>query len=181
MLGVGETQVYLETLARVNHHGFGFLVAFGLTWLTAGVVWSRWGERAGAYAALFQGLVGMPLALLLTALTATGPRPADASLNALSIYLGSGQLLVLPVAIVLIARQRYVEAVVVLAVVLAVHLVPYAWLYSTPIYLVVAALVAVLTAGLIGSLPRTSPRLGPSLCLGAGACLTLGGLVAFVG
>ena len=129
-LGVStaDVQDYLESLAEVNHNGFGFLVAFGLTWLVAGTVWLRFGEKAGAYAALFQGTVGVPLGLLLTWLTATGPRPDDPAMNALSIYLGSGQLLALPLAIVLIVQRRHLAVVAVMALVLAVHLVPYAWL-----------------------------------------------------
>lgn len=137
---------YLTQLAAANHHGFGFLVAYGTTWLVAAVLGWRLGARVGAWAALFQGMVGLPLGLALTAVAAQGARPEDQTLNALSVYLGSGQLLVLPLAVALVRARRHLLAVVVLAVVLAVHLVPYSWLYGTAAYLVVAVVVAVGTA-----------------------------------
>lgn len=175
-----DVQDYLGTLAEVNHHGFGFLLAFGLTWLVAGAVWLRVGERAGAYAALFQGMVGLPLGLLLTSVTATAARPEDPAMNALSIYLGTGQLLVLPLAVVLIVHHRYLAAAAVMALVLAVHLVPYAWLYGTPAYLVVAAVVAVLTAVVVAVHLRRGSEHGGLLCVGSGVTLLLGGIAAFL-
>jgi len=57
MTNVGD---YLVALATVNRHGFGFLLAYGLTWLLAALVWRTKGDRAGAYAALFQGMVRRP-------------------------------------------------------------------------------------------------------------------------
>lgn len=177
---VGDTRAYLEILAEVNRNGFGFLLAFGLTWLVAGVVWARWGDRAGAYAALFQGLVGTPLGLLLTAASATADRPDDPTMTALSIYLATGQLLVLPLAIVLVVRERYSHALSVLVTVMAVHLVPYSWLYRTPVYAAVAVAIAVLTATVVANSLRSSRSPGPRLCLGSGVCLLLGGLAALV-
>lgn len=175
-----DVRDYLEALAEVNHNGFGFLVAFGLTWLVAGTIWLRFGERAGAYAVLFQGTVGVPLGLLLTWLTATGARPDDPAMNALSIYLGSGQLLALPLAIVLIAQHRHLAVAAVMALVLAVHLVPYAWLYGTPAYLAVAAVVAILTATVVAiDLSRSRPH-GGLLSIGSGVTLLLGGLAAYL-
>lgn len=174
----GDTQAYLDLLAEVNRNGFGFLLAFGLTWLIAGVVWAGWGDRAGAYTALFQGMVGTPLGVLLTALTATADRPDDAAMNALSVYLGVGQLLVLPLAIVLVVRERYADAVSVLVVVLAVHLVPYSWLYGTPVYAIVAVAMALLTATMAITSARSQRSSGAGLCLGSGASLILGGLAA---
>lgn len=176
----GEVESYLQVLSDVNRNGSGFLLAFGLTWLAAGLIWARWGDRAGSYAALFQGMVGTPLGLLLTWATATGARPDDPTMNALSVHLGVGQLLVLPLAVVLIVRRRYVDAVSVLVVVLAVHFVPYSWLYGTPVYLVVAAAVAVLAAVLVATHASRPSRTGPGLCLGTSACLLLGGLAALV-
>ncbi|WP_256838187.1 DUF7010 family protein [Ornithinimicrobium faecis] len=175
-----DVQDYLEVLAEVNHNGFGFLVAFGLTWLVAGGIWLRFGEKAGAYAALFQGTAGVPLGLLLTSLTATAGRPDDPSMNALSIYLGAGQLLVLPLAIVLIVQHRYLAVAAVMALVLAVHFVPYAWLYGTPVYLAAAAVVAVLTATVVAIDLSRERSHGALLCVGTGATLLLGGLAALL-
>ncbi|KAB7739574.1 hypothetical protein GA707_20225 [Nostocoides sp. F2B08] len=172
-----DVQEYLRELAQVNRNGFGFLLAYGSTWLAAAVLGWRFGERVGTYAALFQGMVGLPLGLLLTAAAADGPRPQDASLNSLSIYLSMGQLLILPLVIVLVTLERYTVAVAALAVTLAVHFVPYSWLYSTPIYIVVAAVVAVGTAVLIA---RKGPdrATGGRICALTGAALILGGLAA---
>lgn len=172
-----DVQEYLRELAQANRNGFGFLLAYGITWVTAAAVGWRFGARVGTYAALFQGMVGLPLGLLLTTVAADGTRPEDPTLNALSIYLSIGQLLVLPLVIVLVIRSRYTVAVATLAVTLAVHFVPYSWLYATPIYIVVATVIAVGTALLIA---RDSPpnRTGWQICALTGGALLLGGSVA---
>lgn len=173
-----DVQEYLRELAQVNRHGFGFLIAYGSTWFAAAALGWRFGARVGAYAALFQGLAGLPLGLLLTAVAADGSRPEDASLTSLSIYLSTGQLLMLPLVIVLVTLQRYTVAVAALAVTLAVHFVPYAWLYSTPIYIVMAAVVAVGTAVLVAREGPDRDGTGARICALTGAALVLGGLAA---
>jgi hypothetical protein len=172
-----EAQDYLREIAQVNRNGFGFLVAYGFTWLTAAFVGFRFGERPGTYAALFQGMVGLPLGLLLTMAAADGPRPQDPTLNALSIYLSMGQLLVLPFVIVLVVRGRYTVAVATLAVTLAVHFVPYSWLYATPIYGAVAAVVAVGVA-IVTAMESQPRRTVWQVCALTGAALLLGGVTA---
>lgn len=174
-----EVQEYLHELARVNRNGFGFLLAYGLTWMTAAVLGWRLGERVGAYAAVFQGMVGLPLGLLLTMAAAVGPRPDDPQLSTLSIYLSMGQLLVLPFAIVLITKGRFTPAVATLAVVLAVHFVPYSWLYTTALYVVLAAVIAVGTAILIAR-DAAARSTVPRICALTGVTLLLGGVVALV-
>lgn len=172
-----DAQDYVRELAQVNRNGAGFLLAYGLTWLiSAGLGW-RFGERVGTYAALFQGMVGLPLGLLLTLVTADGSRPDDPTLNALSIYLSMGQLLILPLVIVLTASGRNTLAVAALAVTLAVHFVPCSWLYATPIYLVVASVIAVGTAVLIAKQTRQGSSV-PEICALTGIALLLGGVVA---
>ena len=42
-----DVQEYLRELAQVNRNGFGFLLAYGITWVTAAVVGWRFGERVG--------------------------------------------------------------------------------------------------------------------------------------
>lgn len=174
-----ETQDYLRELAQVNRNGFGFLLAFGVTWGVAAVVGWRLGDRAGAYAALFQGMVGVPLGLLLTWLVADGPRPTDPALGSLSVYLAAGQLLALPLAAVLVATGRHTVAVATLATMLAVHFVPYAWLYATPVYLVVGGLVAVGTAVLVATGSRRAST-GPVVCALVSSTLVLGAVAALV-
>ncbi len=175
-----DVQDYLSQLAQVNRHGFGFLLGYGLTWWAAAVVSRRFDDRVGAYAVLFQGLVGLPLGLLLTAVAAVGARPEDPTLNALSIYLSMGQLLALPLAIVLIIREDYRLAVAVLAVVLAVHLIPYAWLYRSPVYLVVGIIIALGSAVVTGRQTRTDLAI-PTICALTGSTLVLGSVAAFLG
>lgn len=173
-----DVEQYLSELAQVNRNGFGFLVAYGLTWVVAAALGWRFGERVGAYAALFQGLVGLPAGLLLTMLAADGARPQDSTLNSLSIYLSMGQLMILPLVIVLIAKARYSVAVAALAVILAVHFVPYSWLYATPLYVGVAAVVAFGTAALIAR-ESTQRVTVAQICAVTGATLLLGGVTAF--
>ena len=172
-----DVQEYVRELAQVNRNGFGFLLAYGFTWLTAALLGRRFGDRVGAYAALFQGMVGLPLGLLVTMVAADGPRPEDPVLNALSIYLSVGQLLVLPFVIVLVTQARYTVAVAALAVTLAVHFVPYSWLYATPVYGIVALVVAVGTAVLVAK--ESSPGGGVwRICALTGTTLLIGGGVA---
>lgn len=184
-----DVEIYLRELAQANRNGFGFLLAYGLTWIVSAVLGWRFGERVGTYAALFQGMVGLPLGLLLTAAAADRARPQDATLNSLSIYLSMGQLLILPLVIVLITTARYTLAVAALAVTLAVHFVPYAWLYGTVIYIVVAAVVALgaaaLTAIETSAATGTSGAIearaaGPRICALTGATLLLGGVAALI-
>lgn len=184
MTDVGD---YLSQLATVNRHGFGFLLAYGTTWLVSASLWWRLGPRVGAYAALFQGMVALPLGLGLTEVFAAGDRPSDTTMNALSIYLAMGQLLVLPLAILLIVRRHYLVAVAVLAVVLAVHFVPYSWLYGTPVF---AVLGGVITVGVTVVLARrdrwdaedeqSGRTAGALVCLSVGVPMILGGAVALL-
>lgn len=173
-----DVQGYLDALAETNRHRFGFLLAYGSTWLVAALVWHRFGPRVGCYAALFQGMVGLPLGLLLTAVAAVGERPEHEALGSLSIYLAVGQLLALPLVIVLLARESYVHAVAALAVVLAVHFVPYAWLYGTPLYLGVGAVVAVGAAVVVAR--KDGDERGALVCALTGATLLLGGTLALL-
>lgn len=183
MIDVGD---YLSALATVNRHGFGFLLAYGTTWLAAAALWWRLGPRVGAYAALFQGMVGLPVALALTALGADGEAPRDPTLTALSIYLAMGQLLVIPPVIVLIRRGTYVLAAALQAVVVAVHFVPYSWLYSTPVYVVGGLVIAVAVTVVLARQDRWAGEQPPGrtpgalVCLSVGVPMALGGLVALL-
>ncbi|WP_131104000.1 DUF7010 family protein [Ornithinimicrobium sufpigmenti] len=183
MTDVGD---YLSALATVNRLGFGFLLAYGTTWLAAAALWWRLGPKVGAYAALFQGMVALPLGLGLTALFAAGERPGDPTMNALSIYLAMGQLLLLPLAIVLIVRQQLLLATAFQAVVIAVHFVPYSWLYGTPLFAVLAPVIAIAVTVVVAQQDRwageTRPGRTPGalVCLSVGVSLALGGVIALL-
>lgn len=183
MTDVGD---YLSTLATVNRNGFGFLLAYGTTWLVAATVWWRLGPRVGAYAALLQGMVALPLGLGLTALFAAGERPDDPTMNALSIYLAMGQLLLLPLAVVLIVRRQFLLATAFQAVVVAVHFVPYSWLYGTPLFAVLGPVIAVAVAVVVAQQDRWAGERragrtpGALVCLSVGVSMALGGVVALL-
>lgn len=178
---MNEVQVYLEALQAANRHGFGFLLAYGATWLVAAFLWWRFGPRVGAYAALFQGMAALPLALLLTDVGSDGEPPAHPTLSALSLYFSMGQLLVLPLAIVLMIKRAYLVVTALLAVVVAVHFVPYSWLYGTVTYVVLGVVIAIAVAVIMGlrnqSAEDSDVRSGMSVCLAVGLPLLVGGLI----
>lgn len=173
---------YLSQLAQVNRHGFGFLLAYGTTWTLAALVWRRFGPRAGAFAMVFQGMVAVPVALGLTALAATGPSPGHPVLESLSLYLIFSQLVMIPLVVVLIVRERYLTAAVVFTIVLAAHFVPYSWLYDTFLYAVLAALIAASAAVVVARQDRWGAEkertAGFWLTLANGVILLAGGVVA---
>lgn len=173
-----DVQEYLSQLAEANRNGFGFLIAYGVTWTIAGLFAARLGEHVGAYAVLFQGVVGLPLGLALTSLGAAAPRPEDPRMNALSIYLAVGHLLAIPLVIVLIRSGKADLAVVVVSVVLAVHFVPYGWLYGTVVYPIVGAVIAVGSALLLGRNGTRSRVV--AICWLVGAALLVGCVAAYL-
>lgn len=134
---------YTHALGEATRHGWGFLVAYGATWLVCAALWRRASARTAAYATLFQGMVALPVALGLTALTAGADRPALEGMDMLSVLLSAGQLLALPLVILLVAKRRYTQVPLAMAIVLVVHFAPYSWLYATPLYLVMGAAVSI--------------------------------------
>ncbi|MCW4459622.1 hypothetical protein [Microbacterium sp. MPKO10] len=134
---------YTQALGEATRHGWGFLFAYGATWLVCGVLWHRASQRTAAYATLFQGMVALPVALALTALTSQADRPELEGMDMLSVLLSAGQLLALPLVIFLVATRRYTDVPLAMAIVLVVHFAPYSWLYATPLYLIMGAAVAV--------------------------------------
>lgn len=141
---------YTHALGEATGHGWGFLAAYGVTWLVCAVLWRRASARTAAYATLFQGMVALPVALGLTALTAGADRPTLEGMDMLSVLLSAGQLLALPLVILLVATRRYTLVPLVMVVVLVVHFAPYSWLYATPLYLVMGAAVAIGVTVVVG-------------------------------
>ena len=134
---------YRDALALATGHGWGFLAADGLTWTAAAVAWRRWGRRIGAYVTLLQGLVALPVALLVTAVTVGSDRPDLAGMDSVSVFLAVGQVLGLPIVISLVTRGKFEQVPTAMVLLVAVHFAPYSWLYATPLYLVMGAAVAV--------------------------------------
>lgn len=169
---------YRIALAEANLLGWGFLAAYGMSWLVCGVAWQRASARTAAFFTLFQGLAALPVAILLTALTSGPAPPAMASIDTLVILLAAGQNLGLPIVIYLTASKRYSMVPLAMALLVAVHFAPYSWLYATPLYLVmggavsVGAVVAMVIGDRSGGATDDTSR-GPMLL-----CFTVGGTMA---
>lgn len=172
---------YLDALAAATGHGWGFLTAYGLTWLICGVLWRRAGPRVGAYATLFQGMLALPVALALTAVTPGPARPVLEGMEGLSIMLACGQLLGLPVVIYLVAVGRLTIVPLVMVVLLVVHFAPYSWLYSTPLYAVMGAAVSLGAVAAMASATRgaqAGEEVAAAQSTGAGrVCLSTGAIM----
>lgn len=170
---------YRSAFAVANRYGWGFLAAYGTTWLVCGVVWRKASARTGAFCTLFQGLAALPVAILLTALTPGPPAPELAAMDNLVTLLASGQMLGLPIVIYLTVVHRYSLVPLAMALLVAVHFAPYSWLYDTPLYLVMGGAVSVgaVVAMALGSRgddsSGDSTRRGPMLL-----CFVVGGVMA---
>ncbi|MGO1488718.1 MAG: DUF7010 family protein [Arachnia sp.] len=176
---------YRLALAETNRFGWGFLAAYGTTWLICGIAWLRASARTGAFFTLFQGMAALPVAILLTAFTPGPPPPEMASMDSLVILLAAGQLLGLPIVIYLTVAERYTLVPLAMALLVAVHFAPYSWLYDTPLYLVMGGAVSVgaVVAMAVGSrgdhsdsdLATRGPML---LCFAVGGVMALSAVVA---
>lgn len=115
----------------------------------------------------------------MTAATAVGARPDDATLSSLSFSLAAGQLMMLPLVIVLVMARQYTSAVAVMSVVTAIHYFPYSWLSGTVLYVAVGLVIGVTTAVLIGREARHTGSVGGLIC-GTGGTPLLGAAAALV-
>jgi hypothetical protein len=164
----------LNALAEQNLSGVSFLAAYGVTWLVCAVLWRQSSERTAAYATLFQGLVAFPVALGLSFLIgALGQdRPVPDEITALSILIGTSQLLGLPFLIYLVVKERYRLMPYAFATICSMHFVLYSWLYQTPLYIVMAVLVAIGTTVLMLTAPADRERIAS-----VRVCVLTGGLL----
>jgi hypothetical protein len=162
---------YRQALGEATGHGWGFLSAYGLTWLICALAWHRRGAKVGAYCTVLQGTVALPLALALTAVGSGAPRPSMPGMDSLSMLLSAGQLLGLPIVLHLVATGRFTLVPLSMTILLVVHFAPYSWLYATPLYLVmggvlsVAAVIATATATRGGSDPDAEVSGAGRVCL----------------
>lgn len=177
---------YTHALGEATRHGWGFLFAYGTMWLVCAAFWRAASPRTAAYATLFQGMVALPAALGLTALTADAERPVLEGMDMLSVLLSAGQLLALPLVILLVATRRYTQVPMAMAIVLVVHFAPYSWLYATPLYLVMGAAVAIgvtaaMGVGVRADLPEERQPViqAGRACLVTGAVLVASSVVAW--
>jgi hypothetical protein len=177
---------YLHALGEATGHGWGFLAAYGLTWLVCAVAWHRWSAKVAAYCTAFQGTVALPLALALTAVGPGAPRPSMPGLDSLSILLSTGQLLGLPIVIYLVATGRFTLVPLSMTILLVVHFAPYSWLYATPLYLVmggvlsVAAVISMTTAAGDATAPAAEISGARRVCLVTGVVMLACAAVAIL-
>lgn len=183
-MGIEE---YQHVLGEATGHGWGFLAAYGATWLACSAAWRLWGPRVGAYCTLFQGLVALPLALLLTASTPGPDRPVMAGMEGVSVLLASGQLLGLPIVIYLTARNHFTRVPLAMVILLAVHFAPYSWLYATPLYLAMGAAISITAALADATAHRDADgtieadvRGATRTCLVVGLIMLISAVVAFL-
>jgi hypothetical protein len=177
---------YRRALGEATGHGWGFLAAYGLTWLGCALAWRRSSAQFAAYCTLFQGVVAIPLALVLTAVSQRAARPSMPGMDSLSILLSSGQLLALPVVMYLVATGRFTLVPLLMTILLVVHFAPYSWLYATNLYLVmggllaVAAVLATASAARGTADPATDVPGAGRVCLVTGAGMLVTAAVAWV-
>lgn len=177
-----DVEEYTRALAAANRHGWAFLAAYGTTWLVAAMAWAKASPRTAAIVTLFQGTVGLPVALALTLLTPGPPPPHHAALDSLSLTVATGQLLGLPVVIFLVLSRRYTLVPLGLVILLVVHFAPYSWLYGTPLYMVLGGVIS-LAAALVSRHAEREGGPGPTVgahrtCLSTGLFLLSGAAVA---
>lgn len=166
----------LEALARLNRDGIAFLAAFGMTWVICGVLWRRVRVRYASLATMFQGMVGLPLALGLTYAIGAfgGDRPVDPAIDQLSVLIAVSQLLGLPLVIYLYATERYLLVPFAWASVVAMHFVLYSWLYRAPLYIVMSVVISLGTVVVMAVAERrssVSERTASLVCLLTGSAL----------
>lgn len=134
----------LTRLADTNYRGAVFLLAYGVTWVLCGVAWQRLRPRTSTFVTLFQGMLALPVALGASAVLGMFDRsPGEAMITQLGVLIAMSQLLVLPLLIVLTAKQFYTLVPLCFAASSAIHFVPYAWLYQTPLYIVMPVVLAI--------------------------------------
>ncbi len=142
----------LQTLAQVNRFGAPFLLAYGMTWIVCGFLWRKIRPSYAAIATLFQGMVALPIALvILYFIDAFDHRPAIGEINQLSLLLSMSQILIIPLLIAMFRKKHYTLVPFVFSGAGAVHFLLYAWLYQTPIYILMSLLIAVVIAFVYGT------------------------------
>lgn len=148
---------YQHSLGEATLHGWGFLAAYGT---------------------LLQGMVALPLALALTAVTPGPARPSLAGMDTLAVLLSAGQVLGLPVVIYLVASRRFALVPLAMVVLVAVHFAPCSWLYATPLYLVMGAAISVAAVlAMAGAEHRRTDVEDPSVRGATGVCLVTGAVM----
>lgn len=135
-----------DDVSASSSGGAPFLLAYGTTFLAAGVLAFFLEAQFSALVAIFQGFIALPTAFLLEQKFSL-KRPVKSNpLIVLSGQLAFSQILGLPLLIVVYGLNP--DAIpVVLSSLAGIHLLPYAWLQRTKLYIILAGVVAL--AGLL--------------------------------
>lgn len=127
--------------------GSPFLIAYGTTFLIAGILSFVLPEDTAAIVAMFQGGIALPAAIWLERRIGWGRMSVDNPLRALSILLALSQALALPALIVAFnLNPRSIP--VILAALGGVHFLPYAWLHGSRWYIALGITVSLGAFGL---------------------------------
>lgn len=180
---MNELSAILDQLASLNYGGAVFLFAYGATWLLCAYLWRVLPPKLAVYATLFQGMVALPVALVVSwMLGMFEARPGGEIIAQLSTLISTSQLLILPLLIALVIKSQYTMVPIVFSFAGAVHFLPYAWLYQTPVYVVMPLLlVTALTVLYVrDGQPKSqfaSRQLAGQVCLVTGGVLMMTGAV----
>jgi hypothetical protein len=126
---------------RSSGGGVGFLIAYGITLLIAGLLAFVLPLPVAALVILFQGGVALPFAFALERVLGFPPMAPHNPLRTLSVQLAMVQVVALPaVLIVYSLNPAYVPAA--FAAIGGGHFLPYAWLHRTRLYIVLGVAVS---------------------------------------
>jgi hypothetical protein len=137
-----DLKLALDEVSASSAGGAPFLIAYGATFLIAGLTYYFLPLSIAALVAMFQGVVALPLAFWLERRMGAMRMSPDNPLRSLSALMAVSQSLALP-ALIVVYNLNALYIPVVLAGIGGMHFMPYAWLHRTRIYTVLAALVAV--------------------------------------
>lgn len=139
-----ELVTILKQLAKLNYSGIFFLFCYGVTWNICGVLWIRVSNKIAAYATLFQGLVALPFALIISYfLGSFVGRPGGEIINQLSVLIAMSQLLVLPILIVFHIKKQYSFIPFIFSMASSIHFIFYTWLYQTILYVIMSLAISI--------------------------------------
>jgi len=134
----------LDQLARINLFGAPFLLAFGMTWIICGFLWTKIRPSNASLATLVQGGIAFPLSLFgMYIIGAFENQPDLGYLDNLSILISMSQLLILPLLIAMFKKKHYSLIPFVFSAGVAVHFPMYSWLYRTVGYIVMPIGIAI--------------------------------------
>lgn len=122
--------------------GAPFLIGYGTTFITTGILSFFFDREVSALIVMFQGAVALPISFWLERRMGSQRMSLDNPLRQLSVQMAVSQAFALPFIIVAYNINPS-QIPVVMAGLGGVHFLPYAWLHRTRIYAVLAALVSI--------------------------------------